>query len=77
MRLTYNVPADVTKEAGHQAYLFGETWASSREDIIHHMAQAGWNLIPDQKSSDPTIRFYSDSPGPMTGPPDGIRWERD
>jgi hypothetical protein len=77
MRLTYNVPAAVTKAAGHQAYLFGETWASSREDIIHYMAQAGWELVPDQKSSAPTIHFYSDSPGPITGPPDGIRWERD
>jgi hypothetical protein len=76
MGLTYTVASTVNGEAGHQAFRFGETWASSREDIIQSMSLAGWQLNPDYRSSDAVIRFYSDTPGPLADPSNGIRWER-
>lgn len=75
--LPYVAASSATGESGHQAYRFGETWASSREDIIRFMSLAGWQPDPDYKPSDAVIRFIDDSPGPLIGPVQGTRWEKD
>ena len=63
---------------GHQTYRFGDTWASSREDIIRCMTLSGWELSPDYTPGDAVIRFVSDAP-PQHAPagPQSTGWEKD
>lgn len=77
MGLPYAVPSGTTGQPGHQAYRIGDTWASSRDDIVRLMAIEGWQLSPDYKPSDAMIKFENDLPGPLVSPVRAIRWEKD
>jgi hypothetical protein len=65
------------KGPGHQIYRFGDTWASSREDIIRFMTLSGWRLSPDYTPSDAVIRFVSDAPQHAPAGPQSTGWEKD